>query len=200
MNIINWLDLFILILATFSINYLVINEIGIYFSNKSYLSRWVLCFLLANGIVLLKIYLPSSFIVLLTLAITGGAEFISTLTSLIKERKDFNNEKEESYKKILDITDDVFGYYQDQITNLKNAIGNADNSEKNQKVINNNPTDSKVNSIYNSNQMSPFGNTKIINNNRAYHQDEFLKESQGQKITLSTYLRDNLNKQNPPKK
>lgn len=200
---INWLHLLVLVLAAFSLNYLIINEVSVYFSKKSYLSKWAVCIIISTFIVLLRKYVPASFTYLLVLAVAGGVELIYTLTALMKKRKDFNHEKEEEYKKILDITDDVFEYYQSQIAALKKGE-NINNS--NPPIINHASTAHGISSeTGKQNVSSPsqikvtLKDTKIINSDRMYDQNEFLKESKGQNITLSPYLRSNLDHSIIPK-
>ncbi|MCE5285936.1 MAG: hypothetical protein LLG02_08845 [Pelosinus sp.] len=200
---INWLHFLILILAAFSVNYLIINEGSVYFSKKSYFSKWALCFIFSTVLVLLKSYVPSSFTYLLAFAVAGGVESINTLVALMQKRKDFNHEKEEEYKKILDITDEVFEYYQNQISALKNnenvIKSNSQNSNQASAANNINDKTGKINEDSPSKINVSVKGTKIINSDRIYGQQEFFKESKGQNIILSPYLRSNLDNSNTKK-
>jgi hypothetical protein len=57
---IDWLDFLVMILAAFSVNYLIINEVSIYFSKKTYLSKWALCFVFSIVVVMVKCFMPSA--------------------------------------------------------------------------------------------------------------------------------------------
>lgn len=200
---INWLHFLILIFAAFSINYLIINEVNVYFSGKSYLSKWVLCFMFSIAVVLLKNYVPSSFTYLLALAVAGGVEFISTLVVLMKKRKDYSQVKEE-YRRAPHITNEMFEYSQSQIAALKNRENEISaNLQNSNQASAANSIDGKADRIdgeFPSKANTVIRDTKIINSDRLYGQQEFLKESRGQKITLSPYLRSNLDNSTTPKK
>ena len=58
MTNINWLDYSILILAVFSVNYLVVNEGAIIISKKPYLTKWGLCFIVSMLLILLHRVFP----------------------------------------------------------------------------------------------------------------------------------------------
>ena len=74
---INWLNYFILIMAVFSVNYLIVNEGAIIISKKPYLTKWGLCFIVSMLLILLHKNSPYSFIILLALSITGAFEIIT---------------------------------------------------------------------------------------------------------------------------
>lgn len=221
---INWLHFIILIFAVFSINYLIVNEVTVYFSGKSYLTKWVICFIVSTIIILLKSYIPSSFIYVLALAVAGGVEFLNGIISFVKKRKALNYEKKEEYKKIPDINE-LIKYYQNQISTLRNRkneiIGNYKNnkqpstadsikgnmiggnpSKNNQAIVadNINHKADKTNSRPSSKINISAKDIKIIDSDRMYGQQEFLKETQDQEITLSPYLQSNLNSSNLVKK
>lgn len=192
MTNINWLDYSILILAVFSVNYLVINEGAIIFSKKSYLSKWGLCFIVSMLLILLHKYSPYSYLFLLALSITGVVEIISNLILLIKKK--VNHSLEVEIKQLPDIVDLMSQYYQNQQSIVESKSSSASTSKstktetpkKSQDLISRTKIDSKE--------------PKVIKSNRLYELEEFIKESEGHNIILSTNLRSNLQPSKPTEK
>jgi len=192
MTNINWLDYSILILAVFSVNYLVINEGAFIFSKKSYLTKWGLCFIVSMLLILLHKYSPYSYLFLLALSITGVVEIISNLILLIKKK--VNHSLEVEIKQLPDIVDLMSQYYQNQQSIVESKSSSASTSKstktetpkKSQDLISRTKIDSKE--------------PKVIKSNRLYELEEFIKESEGHNIILSTNLRSNLQPSKPTEK
>lgn len=192
MTNINWLDYSILILAVFSVNYLVINEGAFIFSKKSYLTKWGLCFIVSMLLILLHKYSPYSYLFLLAISITGVVEIISNLILLIKKK--VNHSLEVEIKQLPDIVDLMSQYYQNQQSIVESKSSSASTSKstktetpkKSQDLISRTKIDSKE--------------PKVIKSNRLYELEEFIKESEGHNIILSTNLRSNLQPSKPTEK
>lgn len=191
---ISWLDYFILILAVFSVNYLILNEGAIIFSKKSYLTKWGLCFLVSILLIILHIYSPYSFIFLLALSVTGAVDIISNLTVLVKKKENHNFQVE--IKELSDIVNLMVQYYQNQahesIAENKSNTTSASKSKKTE------PSKKGQEAILRTKSESK--EPRVIKSNRLYGLEEFIKESEGQNVILSSNLRSNLQISKPTDK
>lgn len=191
---ISWLDYFILILAVFSVNYLILNEGAIIFSKKSYLTKWGLCFLVSILLIILHIYSPYSFIFLLALSVTGAVDIISNLTVLVKKKENHNFQVE--IKELSDIVNLMGQYYQNQahesIAENKSNTTSASKSKKTE------PSKKGQEAILRTKSESK--EPRVIKSNRLYGLEEFIKESEGQNVILSSNLRSNLQISKPTDK
>lgn len=188
---INWLDYFILVLAGFSVNYLIINEAATFISKKSNLTKWVVCFVASFILVLLHKYSPYSFIFLLTLSLTGAVDIIIHLLMLAKKEKKLSIEVES--KQLLDAVDLMINHYQNlsQKENIQNKV-NPTSVSKNTKTKT--VKKSEESSLP---AKSDSKEPKIIKSKRLYGLEEFLRESEGQNVVLSPSLRSNLGASKP---
>lgn len=191
---ISWLDYFILILAVFSVNYLILNEGAIIFSKKSYLTKWGLCFLVSILLIILHIYSPYSFIFLLALSVTGAVDIISNLIVLVKKKENHNFQVE--IKELSDIVNLMVQYYQNQahesIAENKSNTTSASKSKKTE------PSKKGQEAILRTKSESK--EPRVIKSNRLYGLEEFIKESEGQNVILSSNLRSNLQISKPTDK
>lgn len=191
---ISWLDYFILILAVFSVNYLILNEGAIIFSKKSYLTKWGLCFLVSILLIILHIYSPYSFIFLLALSVTGAVDIISNLTVLVKKKENHNFQVE--IKELSDIVNLMVQNYQNQahesIAENKSNTTSASKSKKTE------PSKKGQEAILRTKSESK--EPRVIKSNRLYGLEEFIKESEGQNVILSSNLRSNLQISKPTDK
>lgn len=191
---ISWLNYFILILAVFSVNYLILNEGAIIFSKKSYLTKWGLCFLVSILLIILHIYSPYSFIFLLALSVTGAVDIISNLTVLVKKKENHNFQVE--IKELSDIVNLMVQNYQNQahesIAENKSNTTSASKSKKTE------PSKKGQEAILRTKSESK--EPRVIKSNRLYGLEEFIKESEGQNVILSSNLRSNLQISKPTDK
>lgn len=191
---ISWLDYFMLILAVFSVNYLILNEGAIIFSKKSYLTKWGLCFLVSILLIILHIYSPYSFIFLLALSVTGAVDIISNLTVLVKKKENHNFQVE--IKELSDIVNLMVQNYQNQahesIAENKSNTTSASKSKKTE------PSKKGQEAILRTKSESK--EPRVIKSNRLYGLEEFIKESEGQNVILSSNLRSNLQISKPTDK
>lgn len=191
---ISWLDYFILILAVFSVNYLILNEGAIIFSKKSYLTKWGLCFLVSILLIILHIYSPYSFIFLLALSVTGAVDIISNLIVLVKKKENHNFQVE--IKELSDIVNLMVQNYQNQahesIAENKSNTTSASKSKKTE------PSKKGQEAILRTKSESK--EPRVIKSNRLYGLEEFIKESEGQNVILSSNLRSNLQISKPTDK
>lgn len=191
---ISWLDYFMLILAVFSVNYLILNEGAIIFSKKSYLTKWGLCFLVSILLIILHIYSPYSFIFLLALSVTGAVDIISNLTVLVKKKENHNFQVE--IKELSDIVNLMVQYYQNRahesIAENKSNTTSASKSKKTE------PSKKGQEAILRTKSESK--EPRVIKSNRLYGLEEFIKESEGQNVILSSNLRSNLQISKPTDK
>mgnify|MGYP000845582065 CR=1 FL=1 len=194
MAYISWLDFFILILAVFSVNYLILNEGAIIFSKKSYLTKWGLCFLVSILLIILHIYSPYSFIFLLALSVTGAVDIISNLIVLVKKKENHNFQVE--IKELSDIVNLMVQNYQNQahesIAENKSNTTSASKSKKTE------PSKKGQEAILRTKSESK--EPRVIKSNRLYGLEEFIKESEGQNVILSSNLRSNLQISKPTDK
>lgn len=191
---ISWLNYFILILAVFSVNYLILNEGAIIFSKKSYLTKWGLCFLVSILLIILHIYSPYSFIFLLALSVTGAVDIISNLIVLVKKKENHNFQVE--IKELSDIVNLMVQYYQnlahESIAENKSNTTSASKSKKTE------PSKKGQEAILRTKSESK--EPRVIKSNRLYGLEEFIKESEGQNVILSSNLRSNLQISKPTDK
>lgn len=191
---ISWLDYFMLILAVFSVNYLILNEGAIIFSKKSYLTKWGLCFLVSILLIILHIYSPYSFIFLLALSVTGAVDIISNLIVLVKKKENHNFQVE--IKELSDIVNLMVQNYQNQahesIAENKSNTTSASKSKKTE------PSKKGQEAILRTKSESK--EPRVIKSNRLYGLEEFIKESEGQNVILSSNLRSNLQISKPTDK
>ncbi len=191
---ISWLNYFILILAVFSVNYLILNEGAIIFSKKSYLTKWGLCFLVSILLIILHIYSPYSFIFLLALSVTGAVDIISNLIVLVKKKENHNFQVE--IKELSDIVNLMVQNYQNQahesIAENKSNTTSASKSKKTE------PSKKGQEAILRTKSESK--EPRVIKSNRLYGLEEFIKESEGQNVILSSNLRSNLQISKPTDK
>ena len=194
MAYISWLDFFILILAVFSVNYLILNEGAIIFSKKSYLTKWGLCILVSMLLILLHKYSPYSFIFLLALSVTGAVEIISNLIVFVKKKENHNFQVE--IKELSDIVNLMVQNYQNQahesIAENKSNTTSASKSKKTE------PSKKGQEAILRTKSESK--EPRVIKSNRLYGLEEFIKESEGQNVILSSNLRSNLQISKPTDK
>lgn len=194
MAYISWLDFFILILAVFSVNYLILNEGAIIFSKKSYLTKWGLCILVSMLLILLHKYSPYSFIFLLALSVTGAVEIISNLIVFVIKKENHNFQVE--IKELSDIVNLMVQNYQNQahesIAENKSNTTSASKSKKTE------PSKKGQEAILRTKSESK--EPRVIKSNRLYGLEEFIKESEGQNVILSSNLRSNLQISKPTDK
>lgn len=195
MAYISWLDFFILILAVFSVNYLILNEGAIIFSKKSYLTKWGLCILVSMLLILLHKYSPYSFIFLLALSVTGAVDIISNLIVFVKKKENHNFQVE--IKELSHIVDLLVQHYQSQ--NDEKKVENKSQSTSTTSKSNKPAPPQKSNEGI-LRQRSESKEPRVIKSNRLYGLEEFIKESEGQNVILSPNLRSNLQSSRPKPK
>ncbi|MFY9177814.1 MAG: hypothetical protein WBI74_07470 [Caldicoprobacterales bacterium] len=184
----NWLDLLILILAVFSVNFVIMHKVITFFSKKPYLVKWGISLIVSLLLVLLHRFLPHSFIFLLVLSITGAIEIINLLLHYkIKE----NLKVEIELKQLSDIVDLIDQCYLNQNQDkeekiIENKASSTSLSKKNETRTSKIKEESKLPTKSESKE------PKIIKSSRLYALEEFLKESEGQNVILSSNLLSNL--------
>ncbi|NLJ40991.1 MAG: hypothetical protein GX352_05195 [Clostridiales bacterium] len=190
---INWLDFLIIILASSSVYHLIISEISVYFSSKSYLSKWILRLIISIITVSVFYFIPNAYTYLLVLSCAGAIELFK---SLIKLQTETITNDSKGHEKIVDSIDKVkIGNY-----NNTSPITNSKESQRdNRKGVGNDIAEAKRNAPNAIKQNKPTISTttkskspKIIRSNRTYELQEFLEESADQNILLSHTLQSNL--------
>lgn len=191
---INWLNYFILIMAVFSVNYLIVNEGAIIISKKPYLTKWGLCFIVSMLLILLHKYSPYSFIFLLALSITGAIEIITHVIELIKNKEKRNFEVE--FKQLPDLIDYMLQYNQNQVQQkIEESKPDSASASKNTKTETSKKSHDTI-----LRTKSDSKEPRVINSKRLYGLEEFIKESEGHNIILSSNLRSNLQPSKPTEK
>lgn len=180
MSNINWLDLFILVFSSLSINYLILKELSVYFLKKPYLSKWVLCIIISTLILVLKIHVHQSFFYLLVLALAGAVELIISIINGNRIKvSDFNRKEYEETRSIVR-----------EIINLDSRNNKTTMDDKTTTKAKHQEEKSQNKNRITKKQNFP----KIINSERIYNKQEFLDESKSGNIILSDFIQANLKK------